>query len=129
VRKVRQQRGLVGGQVDVGTVEAFGLVASRQAEEDHRDAGACRQSHGLGGQLVVVARGGDPEAGGELDLHAVGRGRAQLVEGDVEAGRGHLRAAGALVARRAGELADDRDGLAGSSQFIVLPGIGARSQV
>ena len=55
----------------------------------------------------------DAEAGGERDLHAVGHRGAQLVEGDVDPGRVHLRAAGALVARRAGELADHRDGLAG----------------
>ena len=30
----------------------------------------------------------DPEAGGEGDLHAVGRRGAQLVEGDVDAGSG-----------------------------------------
>ena len=66
---------------------------------------------------TVVARvascDGLVPAGGERHLHALRHRRAQLVERDVDAGRVDLRAAGALVARGAGELADDRDRVAG----------------
>jgi hypothetical protein len=70
-REPRQQRDLARRQVDVGPVEALGLVGAGQAEERHDGARALRQRDRLGGERVVVRGRADAEAGGELDRDAV----------------------------------------------------------
>ena len=108
-----EQVALGRGQVDVRAVEALRLVARRQPEERDHDIGVGRHSHGLIGKLGrrrLVRL--DGEARREDDLDPVRHAGAQLVEGDVDPGRVDLRAAGALVARRARELADHREPLA-----------------
>ena len=50
-----EQLALDGGQVDIRAVEALRLVARRQPEERDHDIGVGRHSHGLIGELGVVA--------------------------------------------------------------------------
>ena len=109
---------LLGGDVQCGAVETFGLVGGGQAEEQQYDVGLLGGRHGLLGQCRVLRRVVQREAGGE-----VGRDAALLerVEEAGELGRVDQRGAGALVARRAGEFADDGDlGALGDRQGGVL---------
>ena len=106
-----EQRELRGGQLDVVAVEALGLLRGRQAEEQHdgrrrprRAATASAASSSDVGAVGAVA-------GRERHLGAVAGERADLVERVVEPRRVDQRGAGALVARRAGELADHGDAM------------------
>nr|BFE75006.1 hypothetical protein GCM10020092_083070 [Actinoplanes digitatis] len=95
-------------------VETLGLVRRRQPEEQHNDLGAGGGPDGLVDERGVGGAGLDGEAGCEGDLAAAAERLAQRVQRAVEPGRVDLRGAGALEARGAGELADDRDGAAGA---------------
>ena len=93
-----------------------------QAEEDHDDVGAGRDARpprrpARRRRPVVV----EAEPGGEGRPSTPASAAAQLVQRDVDPGRVDLGAAGALVARGAGELADHRDRVPGGGRAAAAP--------
>ena len=106
-----QQVELLGGHVDVGAVEALGLLGIRQSEEDHGDVGVSGVLHRLIAQcdgLLGVRPGtiGDEAAGVG---HRRGQARLDLLQRHVDAGRVDVGRSAALVAGHLGEGADDGD--------------------
>ena len=100
--ELRDQRALVGGQVHVRAVEALGLVGAGEAEEGD-DGGRAPEASWTASSPPAANATSTPS----------GTAARSSSSGDVDAGRVDLRAAGALVARGAGELADHRDRVAG----------------
>jgi hypothetical protein len=101
---------LVCGQVHVDAVEVLGLVRAGQADQHDDGLGSARGLHRLRMQRVVVGGVPDAVSRGERDVL---EGRGQLVKGVLDPGGVDLRAAGALVAGSARELADHGDPVAG----------------
>ncbi len=104
---------LRGGQLDVIAVEALGLERCGHAEEEQHGLRSGCRGHRLGHELVgdrtVVAVAG-------RERHLCAGERPDLVERVVETRRVDLRRPGALVARRAGQLADDGHGCPGGDR-------------
>jgi hypothetical protein len=90
----------------VGAVEALGFVRGRQPEQHDHRLRRIRRCDGFRAEGVVVAGVADSIARGEGD---VGEGGGELVEDVLDLRGDDLRAACALVAGAAGELADDGD--------------------
>ena len=105
-----EQLDLCGGQVHVGAVVALGLVRRGQPEEHDGDVGG-----GSGARPPRSTRAGSPASdsttypGANVTSRRPASAVREGVQGVVQPGRVDLRAAGALVAGRAGELADHGD--------------------
>lgn len=85
------------GQVQVGAVEALGLVAGGQPQEQHHDRRLRGERDRLGGQIPVVGGGVDAEARCERHLDTRWNQCPEMVDGDVDAGGADLRAAGVVL--------------------------------
>ena len=70
VRDAAQQVGLLGRQVEVGAVEAFGFGFFGQAEEDDGDVVAAGGFDGFGFERGVGGREVEGVAGGEVGVDA-----------------------------------------------------------
>ena len=98
------QRDLVGGQVDGGAVESFGLLTLAESEEQDHGVGRFGKGDRLVGQQRCGIRTGGV-AGCERDL-AAGTG-TNSIDRCVDAGGVHMRRSTALVAGFGGQRADD----------------------
>ena len=111
----REQRGLVGGQVDVRCGRSP-RTRPRAGSPRKRDHGRCARAASATASAAQRARRRRSSSSRSPAANATstpsGTAARSSSSGDVDPGRVDLRAAGALVARRAGELADDGDRLA-----------------
>ena len=101
-----EQGDLLGGHVEGVAVEAFGFRGFRQAQEHEDNVGVLGGFHGFGFEGRVGRFQIECEAGGEVGLDAA---LGERVEEAGHLGGGDVGGAAALVARGAGEFADNGD--------------------
>ena len=101
-----EQGDLLGGHVEGFAIEALGFRGFRQAQEHEDNVGVLGGFHGLGFEGRVGWFQIEREAGGEVGLDAA---LGERVEEAGHLGGGDVGGAAALVARGAGEFADNGD--------------------
>jgi hypothetical protein len=107
-----EKRDLVVGKIDGRPVPALGLVLARQTQEQHHDISGGRRISCGSNELRTRRRGVEGVAGGELHRGTERLSSAsQGLQPADHPRRVDRRAAGSLIPRCAGQLADDGQAL------------------